>query len=566
MKQVLILNITRMGDLVQMGTLLARLHEEWPDVHIDLVVDRRFAAVAPLLTGLRDVITYDFHELIDDSRAAVRDVVALYREAASWAKPLQARRYDRIVNLTFTPASAFLASYIGAEDYRGGRCAWDGGMVLDNPWMAYFTDMHRFRRLNRFNLVDVYALGGSGPGTFAPLHITVPSDDTDWAKAFLAGSEPPGEWVAVQAGASDLMKAWRPQHFGVTLARLTERWRGGLLLIGTNAEQDTVAQVSEVYRAAGGRGPVKNAVGQTTLSQLSALLRESRLLLTNDTGPMHLAVGVGTPVIDLSVGHVDFHETGPYGPGHWVIQPELDCAPCGFQQVCAHHACKDRIPPDSVAELMLHVLDQAPRPIADPGFRLYQSAVDEDHLGTYMVRGGAESASERWYAAFWRRYWYEAMTGHRSRVPKLIEPPPDRTLAVSHLLGLLPKLDRLCQRADTIVQATRQRPVPVKRIQTLQDEQAKEREQALALGMSSPATAPVTSAFLRTIHNDNLEGLDRLAQFHAAAYGEWRKGVGAMRDRLRRGVCESLSVASPSRKERKPVAAGFEPQTVSELS
>ena len=159
-RQVLIINVTRMGDLVQMGALLARLQEEWPGVAVDLVVDRRFAEVASLLTGLRDVITYDFHELINDSRAAVKSVVALYKHLATWARPLVERRYDRIINLTFNRPSALLASYIGAPDIRGAHCAWDGESVIDNPWMAYFTDMHHFRSMNRFNLVDVYALGG----------------------------------------------------------------------------------------------------------------------------------------------------------------------------------------------------------------------------------------------------------------------------------------------------------------------------------------------------------------------------------------------------------------------
>ncbi len=526
MKQVLILNITRMGDLVQMGTLLTRLHEEWPDVQIDLVVDRRFAAVASLLTGLRDVVAYDFHELIDQSRAAVQDVAALYREATAWAKPLHERRYDRIVNLTFTPASSFLASYIGAADYRGGRCAWDGGMVLDNPWMAYFTDMHRFRHLNRFNLVDVYALGGSGPGRFAPLQVSVPGPAAEWARSFLSEPDnPTQQWIAVQAGASDVMKAWRPEHFGVTLARLSNQWQGGILLIGTSAEQETIARAAAVYREAGGRMPVKNAVGRTTLDQLAALLHQCRLLLTNDTGPMHLAVGVGTPVIDLSVGHVDFRETGPYGPGHWVIQPELDCSPCGFQQICAHHACKDRIPPDSVAELMLHVLDDRPRPIADPGFRLYQSGIDEDQLGTYVLKGGAEAPATQWYASYWRRYWYESMTGKSSLVPSLDGPPPDQEQARRHLKRMMPLLDRLCRRASEIARIARQNPVPAKQLQSLQRKQTEERDQAVLQGMASPSTAPVTSAFLRTIHNDNVEGLDRLAQFHSRAYTDWREGV-----------------------------------------
>ncbi|MEK7299733.1 MAG: hypothetical protein AAB072_01430, partial [Nitrospirota bacterium] len=149
-RQVLILNITRMGDLVQMGTLLSRLQEEWPGVAVDVIVDRRFAAVASLLPGLRDIITYDFHALIDDSRAAVKSVTSLYADLATWAHPLVDRRYNRIINLTFNRPSALLASYIGAPDIRGARCAWDGESVIENPWMAYFTDMHHFRAMNRF--------------------------------------------------------------------------------------------------------------------------------------------------------------------------------------------------------------------------------------------------------------------------------------------------------------------------------------------------------------------------------------------------------------------------------
>lgn len=120
-RQVLLINITRMGDLVQMGTLLQRLQEEWPGVAVDLVVDRRFAEVATLLPHLRRIITYDFHGLVDESRVAVHDVVSLFREMTRWAAPLVEARYDRVINLTFNRRSGFLASYVGAKEVRGSR-------------------------------------------------------------------------------------------------------------------------------------------------------------------------------------------------------------------------------------------------------------------------------------------------------------------------------------------------------------------------------------------------------------------------------------------------------------
>ncbi|MBI5672627.1 MAG: glycosyltransferase family 9 protein [Nitrospirae bacterium] len=301
-------------------------------------------------------------------------------------------------------------------DIRGARSAWDGGTVIDNPWMAYFTDIHQIRRINRFNLVDVYAMGGSRPGAFAPLHVAAPAEQTDWARRFLSSSGGlDRRWIAVQAGASDVMKAWRPQHFGMTLARFSKQWDGGILFIGSSSEQDTIAHVIRTYQEAGGRSAIKNAAGHTTLAQLVALLADCRLLLTNDTGPMHLAVGVQTPVIDLSVGHVDFQETGPHGPGHWVMQPDLECAPCGFEQVCSHHTCKERLPIDAVAAVMQHVAGLGPLPMAVPGYRVYQSSIDADQLGSFELVSGHEDAAVAWYARRFLCKPFRHCSGHKRR-------------------------------------------------------------------------------------------------------------------------------------------------------
>ncbi|THJ17616.1 MAG: glycosyltransferase family 9 protein [Nitrospira sp. CG24B] len=555
MKQVVIINITRMGDLVQMGALLSRLQEEWPGVAVDLIVDRRFAPIAGLLKGLRDVLAFDFHALIDESRAAVKDVTALYRDVAAWAKPLLERRYDRVINLTFNQPSALLSGYIGASDIRGARSAWDGGMVVDNPWMAYFCDFHQFRRFNRFNLVDVYALGGSGPGAFSPLQLSIAEEARAWARQAL--HEAP-DWIAVQAGASDSMKAWRPHLFGLTLARLSKQWHGGIAFIGSTEEEAAIAEVTQVYKNAGGQNQIKNMAGRTTVSQLAGLLAECRVLVTNDTGPMHVSVAAGTPVIDLSVGHVDFQETGPYGPGHWVVQPDLECAPCGFEQICAHHACKDRILPDFVGDLLLHVLKNAPCASRESGVRLYQSGVDEDGLGTFRLQMGTEPLATAWYARFWRRYWYESHTGICSNVPAPEEPPPDATEAQELIQRLRPLLTAACRRADDIARLAARVPVNVSELKRLQCEQRAEQDRLFLLGMSTAATAPVTAAFVRQLHNDNVEGVGRLARHQASAYRAWLTRVTEIDRLLIRSIDGHSSLQPDLRQNIVPV--GVEPR------
>ena len=533
MNQVLIINVTRMGDLIQTGPLLSRLREEWPDAAIDLVVDRSFAPTAALLTGLRQVISCDFARLLDDCRTQSKSLVTLMQEMTGWAAPLQAARYDRIVNLTFTRQTGLLASYIGAPDLRGIVAGPDGGPIVQNPWLSYFTDLHRHRRFNRFNLVDLYAMGGSGPGSFSPLSVTVPVDGRDWASDFLRSQAATvRQWIAVQIGASDVMKAWRPEYFGRTMAHLSSRSGLGFVLIGTAAEAESIELAKTTYRASGGAAPILDASGRTTLHQLVGLLSCCQLLLTNDTGPMHLAVGVGTPVIDLSVGHVDHHETGPYGPGHWVIQPDLACAPCGFDQICAHHACKDRLIPEEVAGLCLHALGLGPFPSWSMGLLVRQSCVDADGLGSFMLRAGQVDGETSWYASFWRRFWYEDFTGKQSQLTPNLEPAPDQEQALSLMREAVESIHLLEKHAMRIVSLTKRHPLPVSQLKEGQALLRREREQLLPWMMAHSATSPATVAMIRDIHNDDVVGLTLLAERHVKAYRRWHQRVARARELL----------------------------------
>ncbi len=533
-KQVLLINITRMGDLVQMGTLLQRLQHEWPGAAIDLVVDQRFASVASLLPHLRHIVAYDFHRLVDESRVQSKDVVTLYREMTRWAAPLVEAQYDRAINLTFNRRSGLLTSYVGAREVRGIAAPKDGDVAIHNPWMAYLTDVHSQRQFNHFNLVDIYALGGSGPGPFAPMSLTLPSSATQWAREFFAphgGEQIP--WMAVQVGASDAMKAWRPELFGQTLADLSRRTQVGYVFIGTEEERKAIRIAQTTYRQAGGIAPLCDAVGRTTLPQVAAVLAQCRLLLTNDTGPMHLAVGVGTPVIDLSVGHVDFRETGPYGPGHWIVQPDTGCAPCGFDQVCFHHACNERLVPDQIAGLCLHVLTGDAFPQSLTGVKVYRSRVDEDGLGGVDLCAGREDPTVSWYGRFWRRFWFEQFTGISSQVPAGTELPPDWGDAMALLDHLAPLAATLVSKAEELVRLTKQRPVPVTALQQMQLREHMDRQKIVALSMQRPATASLAVSLVRDTHGDDGHDLTGMAQSRLATYRRWQRRLQSVATQFR---------------------------------
>ncbi|MGH7233254.1 MAG: glycosyltransferase family 9 protein [Nitrospiraceae bacterium] len=531
-RQALIINITRMGDLVQTGPLIARLHEEWRDAAVDLVVDRSFALMASLLPGVRQVFAFDFQGLIDQTRTMAKDVVALSRELSAWVSPLRTVRYDRVVNLTFNKRSALLAAYLDAPDIRGATATADGACVIRNPWLSYFTDLHHYRRFNRFNLVDLYALGGSGVGAHQPLTLTVTQDALDWADGFLHSKGMTAMRIAVQVGASDPMKAWRPEYVGRAMAEISRRIPAVFVLIGTKGEAPAVRQAVASYRAAGGTHPLCDAVDHTNLSQLAALLARCRLLLSNDTGPMHIAVAAGTPVLDLSVGHVDYNETGPYGAGHWAVQPDLECAPCGFDQVCAHQACKDRLIPEQVALLALCMLDVGPFPSDFRGVRVYESGIDADGLSCWNLRAGQEDRATQWYGTFWRRFWYETFTGQKSHIAPCDGPPPDAIQTAALFDRLASALETLSRQADQIVRLSGRSSLQTEALQKAQSQLNHTHQQAIGIAFPSCALGPVSVACMRDLKNIDAEGLLPMARQQAHAFRVWRERVMVVMQRL----------------------------------
>jgi hypothetical protein len=181
---------------------------------------------------------------------------------------------------------------------------------------------------------------------------------------------------------------------------------------------------------------------------------------------------------------------------------------------------------------MQHALGIAGLPAGIQGFRLYESGIDEDQLGTFRLVAGNEPAATAWYATFWRRYWYESFTGAPSKVPAPVGPPPDAEQVHALIDSMLPALDVVCQRADEIVRVTAGLPVDSRTLQCLQREQTLDRERVARRGLATLATLPLTTACLRLIQNDNVQGLTPLARHHAGAYRAWRTELAVLRRSL----------------------------------
>ncbi|MDD5088426.1 MAG: glycosyltransferase family 9 protein, partial [bacterium] len=207
---------------------------------------------------------------------------------------------------------------------------------------------------------------------------------------FILSRDPGLVRVAIHPGASQPDKRW-PVHLFRDLSERLARLPN-LEVVIVAGRRDV-----ELTRAFEGIPGLVNLAGQTTPRDLANLFRECRLLISSDSGPMHVAAAVGTPVLDITMGSALASETAPYGKGHVVIEPDSECFPCLPQRPCSSGACGNRIAPETVLRLTEWMLGRRaePEPPELPNCRVYRTIVSEADGLLAMRRVGALRPYER---------------------------------------------------------------------------------------------------------------------------------------------------------------------------
>lgn len=346
MRKVLIVNLTRFGDLLQTSPTIAGLHAQG-DTHVTVVVERNFADVCEGIPGIDRVWPLDLDALgrlllAEDLRAAYH---AVSREIAA----LRAERFDLALNFSSSRMSAVLLRLIGVPDTRGWSMSDDGHRLITHPWSRLFSASCLTRRHAAFNLVDHYRrVAGVRDGPLRLRFTVQPAMrrrlGERLAEAGLGEGDP---LVALQLGASRAIRRWPPRHLIAVGRRLAA---AGLRLVLCGGAGDRPA-ADEIATALG--SAVIDLCGRTTVAELAAVLERSDVLVTGDTGPMHLAVAVGTPVVALFFGPALPVDTGPYAADQLCLHAPVPCAPCDHAVRCGNPFCHDVLDPEAVGEAVL---------------------------------------------------------------------------------------------------------------------------------------------------------------------------------------------------------------------
>jgi heptosyltransferase-2 len=167
--------------------------------------------------------------------------------------------------------------------------------------------------------------------------------------AELLGSE--GPWIGIGAGSAfGSAKQWIPERFAAVAELARKRFGAKIAVVGSEAERPLGETIASSLGA-----PARVLCGETTLPELIGVLSQLRLLVTNDSGPMHLASAQGVPVVAI-FGSTDWRETAPVGSPHRIVREDVECAPCKLRECPIDHRCMTLVSADRVMRAVEEVL------------------------------------------------------------------------------------------------------------------------------------------------------------------------------------------------------------------
>ena len=324
--RILLIKPSSLGDIVHAMPVVAAFKQRWPSAHLTWLVKRQWAEIVQRIDGVDAVWPVD-------------------PTLASWlgqALALRAQRFDLVVDLQGLLRSALVARMTGCARRVGFANGREGSPWLYSQCVAVPTpEMHA---VDRYLLIATALDAAVDTGAQFRFR-RLPQDVTALRELFRRkGIDLDAPWVAMNVSARWPTKRWPAASFAAVATQLAARGIGPLVVIGGPDEREASAHVRRLTAC-----PVVDLTGETPIGLLPALLSKACTLITNDSGPMHVAVAVGRPVVSI-FGPTSAVRTGPYGAGHTVLTQSLPCRPC-FSRVCRNAVpmeCLESISPEQV--------------------------------------------------------------------------------------------------------------------------------------------------------------------------------------------------------------------------
>lgn len=323
-RKLLVIKPSSLGDVVHSMPFLNVVRESFPGAEIHWVI-------AKCLEGLLDnhPMVQKLWVINKDQWKKIKDIHGTVSEFRTLMGALKRECYDIVIDLQGLLRSGLLTAATKAPVRLGFNEARECSRIFYTHRITAGWDLHAVDRY-----LKIASALGCDTGTVAfPLPLVKESPVIRQLK------QETGDYAVLAPGARWKTKRWPAERFG----RLCSSFSIKSIIIGSKADEALAEEVE-----AHAEGKAVSMAGKTDIKEMISIIRKARFMVTNDSGPMHIAAACGVPVAAL-FGPTDPARTGPYGSGHIIIKAANDCAPC-YKKICRNIRCMDSISVEEVYE------------------------------------------------------------------------------------------------------------------------------------------------------------------------------------------------------------------------
>jgi len=338
-RKLLCIRLDNLGDVIMTTPAMRALKESIPGVSLTLLTSQSGAQATALIPQLDDVIIYEAPWMKATSPRR--------NSAADWKLIERLRRSLFDGALIFTvfsqnPLPAALTAFLADIPLRIAYSRENPYQLLTD-WIKEPDSVQQMRHEVRRQLDLVAAIGCSVEDERLGLQVQEKDQLTAIHKLREAGVNLSNPWVVIHPGSTAPSRRYAPQGFAEIAARLTIEDGMQVVFTGDRDEAILVESIQQMTPRS------FSLAGQLTLGEMSALLQISPLLISNNTGPMHIAAAVGTPVVALYALTNPQHT--PWQVPSRVLNHDVPCKNC-FKSICpeGHHNCLQLVKPDRVVQ------------------------------------------------------------------------------------------------------------------------------------------------------------------------------------------------------------------------
>jgi lipopolysaccharide heptosyltransferase I len=332
-KKILIIKPSSLGDVVHSLPFLNVIRICFPKAEIHWVIAKGLEGLLeghPMINKLW-IINKDTWKKIKHVNITINELRMLF-------KALKKEKFDLVVDLQGLLRSGILTAATGAPVKVGFKEAREGSRFFYTYKVEGERDIHavdRYLKIAAFLECDITDIIFPFPLSF---NSALSTQHSALSK----------DYAVIIPGARWKTKIWPYEHFG----ELSSMLPLDTVIVGSKGDKDIAGKIVTFSK-----GKAISLAGKTDLKDLIEVIRDARFVVSNDSGPMHIAAALHIPVFAI-FGPTDPLRTGPYGEGHTIIKENISCAPC-FKRTCSDIKCMRAVSVEKVYETIMDKLNLA---------------------------------------------------------------------------------------------------------------------------------------------------------------------------------------------------------------